>query len=101
MLQVNQEISPVVMTVISCLVPILQHAEVNCVLSLLPFFLTFVVDIFVYLLSIFNCDSKQGLNKSLIENSAITLGRLASVCPELVSPHMEHFMQSWCIALAM
>lgn len=26
--QVRQEISPVVMTVISCLVPILQHAEV-------------------------------------------------------------------------
>ncbi|PWA81477.1 transportin 1 [Artemisia annua] len=68
-IKVNQDISPVVMTVISCLVPILQHAE--------------------------------GLNKSLIENSAITLGRLASVCPELVSPHMEHFMQSWCIALAM
>ncbi|KAJ0588039.1 putative importin-beta domain, armadillo-like helical, importin beta family [Helianthus annuus] len=68
-IKVNQEISPVVMTVISCLVPILQHAE--------------------------------GFNKSLIENSAITLGRLASVCPELVSPHMEHFMQSWCIALSM
>ncbi|KAL0324348.1 UNVERIFIED_CONTAM: Transportin-1 [Sesamum calycinum] len=43
----------------------------------------------------------QGLNKSLIENSAITLGRLAWVCPELVSPHMEHFMQPWCIALSM
>ncbi|XP_076900422.1 transportin-1-like [Bidens hawaiensis] len=68
-IKVNQEISPVLMTVIACLVPILQHTE--------------------------------GLNKSLIENSAITLGRLASVCPELVSPHMEHFMQSWCIALSM
>ncbi|KAK2974298.1 hypothetical protein RJ640_026859, partial [Escallonia rubra] len=68
-IKVNQEISPIAMTVISCLVPILQHAE--------------------------------GLNKSLIENSAITLGRLAWVCPELVSPHMEHFMQSWCIALSM
>ncbi|KAF7127709.1 hypothetical protein RHSIM_Rhsim11G0193600 [Rhododendron simsii] len=67
--KVRQDISPIVMTVISCLVPILQHAE--------------------------------ELNKSLIENSAITLGRLAWVCPELVSPHMEHFMQSWCIALSM
>ncbi|EXB24033.1 hypothetical protein L484_006064 [Morus notabilis] len=66
--KVRQEISPVVMTVISRLVPIL-HAE--------------------------------GLNKSLIENSAITLGRLAWVCPELVSPHMEHFMQAWCTALSM
>ncbi|KHF99699.1 Transportin-1 [Gossypium arboreum] len=68
-IKVRQEISPIVMTVISCLVPILQHAE--------------------------------GLNKSLVENSAITLGRLAWVCPDLVSPHMEHFMQSWCIALSM
>ncbi|OVA15964.1 HEAT [Macleaya cordata] len=67
--KVRQEVSPVVMTVISCLVPILQHAE--------------------------------GLNKSLIENCAITLGRLAWVCPEIVSPHMEHFMQSWCTALSM
>ncbi|KAM7479471.1 hypothetical protein LguiA_027684 [Lonicera macranthoides] len=68
-IKVRQEVSPIVMTAISCLVPILQHAE--------------------------------GINKSLIENSAITLGRLAWVCPELVSPHMEHFMQSWCIALSM
>ncbi|KAA8546130.1 hypothetical protein F0562_020976 [Nyssa sinensis] len=67
--KVHQEISPIVMTVISCLVPILQHAK--------------------------------ELNKSLVENSAITLGRLAWVCPELVSPHMEHFMQSWCTALSM
>ncbi|KAJ9189516.1 hypothetical protein P3X46_000799 [Hevea brasiliensis] len=67
--KVHQEISPIVMTIISCLVPILQHSE--------------------------------ELNKSLIENSAITLGRLAWVCPELVSPHMEHFMQSWCIALSL
>ncbi|KAJ8572148.1 hypothetical protein K7X08_008659 [Anisodus acutangulus] len=43
----------------------------------------------------------EGLNKSLIENSAITLGRLAWVCPELVSPHMEHFLQPWCFALSM
>lgn len=42
----------------------------------------------------------QELNKSLIENGAITLGRLAWVCPELVAPHMEHFMQSWCTALS-
>jgi transportin-1 len=46
-------------------------------------------------------DAEQELNKSLIENSAITLGRLAWVCPELVSPHMEHFMQAWCSALSM
>lgn len=68
-LKVRQEVSPIVMTVISCLVPILQHGE--------------------------------GINKSLVENSAITLGRLAWVCPEVVSPHMEHFMRPWCSALSM
>ncbi|KAB5541615.1 hypothetical protein DKX38_014589 [Salix brachista] len=67
---VHQEISPIAMTVMSCLVPILQHSE-------------------------------ELNNKSLVENSAITLGRLAWVCPEILSPHMEHFMQSWCIALSM
>ncbi|KAL3647214.1 Transportin-1 [Castilleja foliolosa] len=67
--QVHKEISPVVLSVISCLVPILQHPE--------------------------------GMNKSLIENSAITLGRLGCVCPQLVSPLMEHFMQPWCVALSM
>ncbi|KAL3514972.1 hypothetical protein ACH5RR_021874 [Cinchona calisaya] len=67
--KVQKDVASVVMTVISCLVPVLQHAE--------------------------------GLNKSLTENSAITLGRLAWVCPELVSPHMEHFMQHWCISLSM
>ncbi|KAJ7978654.1 transportin 1 [Quillaja saponaria] len=54
--KVRQEVSPIVVRVISCLVPILQHAG--------------------------------GIGKSLVENSAITLGRLAWVCPELVSPHM-------------
>lgn len=67
--KVRQEISPVVMTVVSSLVPILQHA--------------------------------QELNKSLIENAAITIGRFAWACPELVSPHMEHFIQPWCSALSM
>lgn len=67
--KVNQEIAPVALTVVSCLVPVLQNP--------------------------------QGLNKSLIENSAITLGRLGWVCPDIVAPHMEHFMQSWCAALCM
>ncbi|XP_057537106.1 transportin-1-like isoform X2 [Amaranthus tricolor] len=43
----------------------------------------------------------QELNKSLTENATITLGRFAWACPEQVSPHMEHFMQPWCKALAM
>ncbi|KAH8942177.1 hypothetical protein BDL97_14G084900 [Sphagnum fallax] len=67
--KVKQDISPIVMNVISCLVPILSNNE--------------------------------GLNKSLLENSAITLGRLGWVCPEVVAPHMDHFMQPWCYALRM
>ncbi|TVU16727.1 hypothetical protein EJB05_40304 [Eragrostis curvula] len=43
----------------------------------------------------------KGLNKSLLENSAITLGRLSWVCPDIVAPHMDHFMQAWCNALCM
>ncbi|XP_074589452.1 transportin-1-like [Curcuma longa] len=43
----------------------------------------------------------EGLNKSLLENSAITIGRLAWICPELVAPHAEHFIQSWCTSLCM
>ncbi|WOL11529.1 transportin-1 [Canna indica] len=67
--QVHQEIAPIVLTVVSCLVHVIQNPE--------------------------------GLNKSLLENSAITIGRLALVCPELVAPHTEHFIQSWCTTLCM
>ncbi|KAL0677161.1 hypothetical protein Bca4012_005142 [Brassica carinata] len=42
---------------------------------------------------------EEGVNKSLVENSAITLGRLAWIRPDLVAPHMEHFMKPWCLAL--
>ncbi|OWM80947.1 transportin-1-like isoform X2 [Punica granatum] len=66
--KVKHEISSIVMTLMSCLVPILQHAQ-NC-------------------------------NRSLVENAAITLGRLSWVCPEIVSPHLEHFIQFWCITLS-
>ncbi|XWS24538.1 hypothetical protein CRYUN_Cryun28dG0111400 [Craigia yunnanensis] len=66
---VRQEVSPIVMTIVSSIVMVLQHPE--------------------------------GVNRSLVENSAITLGRLAWVCPEIVSPHMEHFMKEWCTALSM
>ena len=44
---------------------------------------------------------RQAVNKSLVENSAITLGRLAWIRPDLVAPHMEHFMKPWCLALSM
>ncbi|KAM0870061.1 hypothetical protein ACQ4PT_040269 [Festuca glaucescens] len=68
-IKIGKEVSPVVISVVSCLVPILTNPE--------------------------------SLNKSLTENSAITLGRLSWVCPDIVAPHMEHFLQAWCNALCM
>jgi transportin-1 len=43
--------------------------------------------------------NSEGLHKSLLENSAITLGRLGWVCPDVVAPHLNHFMQPWCDVL--
>ena len=31
--------------------------------------------------------------------SAITLGRIAWMCPEPLAPHLEHFTGPWCTAL--
>lgn len=67
-----------------------------------PKLLVYVPDLLLWIVILIEyIYGEKGLNKSLIENSAITLGRLAWVCPELVSPHMEHFMQAWCFALSM
>ena len=35
------------------------------------------------------------LPRSLVENSAISLGRLAWVCPEPLAPHATHFVGPW------
>lgn len=37
--------------------------------------------------------------KSLSENAAVTIGRLGLVCPHLVAPHLQVFMEAWCQAL--
>lgn len=37
--------------------------------------------------------------KSLIENAAVTIGRLALVQPQLVAPHLDMFATPWCQAL--
>jgi len=41
----------------------------------------------------------EGLNKSLLENTAITIGRLGLVGPQLASPHLHTFVKAWCISL--
>ncbi|GAA5969003.1 hypothetical protein JCM21900_002095 [Sporobolomyces salmonicolor] len=38
--------------------------------------------------------------RSLTENSAVTIGRLALVCPSSVAPHLQVFVSAWCQALA-
>lgn len=43
--------------------------------------------------------NSPGHNRSLMENCAITLGRLGLACPEVVAPHLERFVRSWCSAL--
>ncbi|KAL8292224.1 hypothetical protein RQP46_001690 [Phenoliferia psychrophenolica] len=37
--------------------------------------------------------------RSLTENSAVTIGRLAIVCPAVVAPHLQVFVSAWCTAL--
>ncbi|KAG0142088.1 hypothetical protein CROQUDRAFT_50822 [Cronartium quercuum f. sp. fusiforme G11] len=38
--------------------------------------------------------------RSLTENSAVTIGRLALACPQLIAPHIDKFARQWCQALA-
>ncbi|GAB4816534.1 hypothetical protein N2152v2_003580 [Parachlorella kessleri] len=40
-----------------------------------------------------------GLPRSLVENAAITTGRVGWVCPEPLAPLAPHFLGPWCSAL--
>jgi transportin-1 len=39
------------------------------------------------------------IQRTLLENVAITIGRIGLVCPELVAPHLEMFIHAWLTAL--
>lgn len=39
------------------------------------------------------------IQRTLLENVAITIGRLGLVCPQIVSPHLPVFMDPWLRAL--
>lgn len=71
--KIRERVEPIVLPVVGCVVGILSAAERG--------------------------GEGPGPNKSLVENAAITVGRLAWVCPATVAPHMEVFMQLWCKAL--
>ncbi|KAG0171138.1 hypothetical protein DFQ28_003896 [Apophysomyces sp. BC1034] len=40
------------------------------------------------------------VQRTLLENVAITIGRLGLVCPTTVAPHLEIFLQPWLLALS-
>ena len=42
----------------------------------------------------------SGFKRSMLENAAIAVGRLALVCPEPLAPHLGHFIWNWSAALA-
>jgi hypothetical protein len=44
-------------------------------------------------------NSKIRVSKSLVENSTITLGRLAGACPAQVATALPSFLAPWCEAL--
>jgi len=58
----------------------------------------FVDPILQKLIPIMNRQS-EGLNKSLLENTAITIGRLGMAAPHLTAPHLETYVQAWCASL--
>lgn len=39
------------------------------------------------------------LPRSLVDNAAITMGRLAAACPQQLAQHLDHFCMPWCQAL--
>jgi len=42
---------------------------------------------------------RSHLNRHLLENTAITMGRLGFVCPETVAPRLGDFVREWCQVL--
>jgi len=40
-----------------------------------------------------------GINTSLKDNLAITIGRLGLVMPNAIAPHLPNMLQAWCATL--
>ncbi|KAH9370747.1 hypothetical protein HPB48_016175 [Haemaphysalis longicornis] len=49
------------------------------------------------LVNIINC--RPDAPKGLLENTAVTIGRLGYVCPEEVAPMLDKFIRSWCLSM--
>jgi hypothetical protein len=39
------------------------------------------------------------IQRTLLENVAITIGRLGLICPTMVAPHLENFVHPWLVSL--
>mmetsp|Transcript_62355 Transcript_62355/g.146500 ORF Transcript_62355/g.146500 Transcript_62355/m.146500 type:complete len:899 (+) Transcript_62355:187-2883(+) len=52
------------------------------------------------LIPLINLMGRGALHKSLLDNTAITLGRFGMVCPEVVSQNLPQFIQPWCRVLS-
>lgn len=40
------------------------------------------------------------IQRTLLENVAITIGRLGMICPTIVAPHLENFIHPWLVSLS-
>ncbi|XP_066158041.1 transportin-1 isoform X2 [Euwallacea fornicatus] len=57
--------------------------------TFVPLFLNQLIDII----------NRPDTPKTLLENTAITIGRLGFVCPHDVAPMLQQFVRQWCISL--
>ncbi|EKX46711.1 hypothetical protein GUITHDRAFT_138077 [Guillardia theta CCMP2712] len=48
------------------------------------------------LIPLINLMCRPQLNRNLLQNTAITIGRFGFVCPEVVAPSLQQFIQPWC-----
>ncbi|KAI6197203.1 Importin-beta domain-containing protein [Aphelenchoides besseyi] len=43
--------------------------------------------------------NRERMTRTLLENTAITLGRLGLFCSSIVAPHLHSFIKPWCLSL--
>jgi len=43
--------------------------------------------------------NSRDVSRTLLDNTTITIGRVALVCPEEVAPSLVHFIEKWCISV--
>lgn len=53
----------------------------------------------IILPKLINIINRPNTTKTLLENTAITIGRLGLVCPEIVAPYLQQFIRPWCSSL--